>query len=115
MIKIGIGQTAEIEEFHPVVEYSIDKIIETGQGINRIIGMTSKEEDLEVMWGYIRIRIIGDRIIEVYIKEVLGMKIITEVEVGLKRDSTKVIWEGMIEVVVADLGQDQEWVQIGIK
>ena len=46
------------------------------------------------------------------IEETIGIRIITEVEVGLERGSTKVIWEGMIEVVVVDLGQDQEWVQI---
>ena len=28
IIKIGIDQTMEIEEFHLVVEYSVDKIIE---------------------------------------------------------------------------------------
>ena len=29
IIKIGIDQTVEIEEFHLVVEYSVDKITET--------------------------------------------------------------------------------------
>ena len=40
MIKIGIDQTVDIEEYHSLVEYSVDKITETGQGMNRIIGMT---------------------------------------------------------------------------
>ena len=40
IIKIGTDQTAEIEEFHLVIDYSMDKIIETDQGMNRIIGMT---------------------------------------------------------------------------
>ena len=29
IIKIGIDQTAKIEEFHLVVEYGVEKIIET--------------------------------------------------------------------------------------
>ena len=113
IIKIGIDQTAEIEKFCLVVEYSVDKITETGKGMNRSIGMTFGEEILEVMWAHIRIRIIEDRIIEVDIEETIGMRIMTEVEEGLEKGNIRVILEGTIEVVV-DLGQDQEWVLIEI-
>ena len=45
---------------------------------------------------------------EVDIEETMEMRIITEVGVGLEKDNVKVILEGMIEVAVVDLGQDQE-------
>ena len=48
-IRTGMGQTAEIEEFHLVVEYSVDKHIEIDQGMNRIIEMTLGKEALEVV------------------------------------------------------------------
>ena len=44
IIKIDIDQTVEIEEFHLVVEYSVNKIIEMDENMNRIIGMTIGEE-----------------------------------------------------------------------
>ena len=47
IIRVGLDQIVEIGEFHLVVGYSVDKIIETGQGMNRIIGMTLGEEILE--------------------------------------------------------------------
>ena len=37
------------EEFHLVVEYSVDKITEIDQGMNRIVGMTLGEKTLEVI------------------------------------------------------------------
>ena len=49
IIRIGIDQVVEIGEFHLVVEFSMDKIIEIDQGMNRAIGMTLEEEILEVM------------------------------------------------------------------
>ena len=49
MIKIGIDQIAGIEIFYLVVKYRVDKIIEVGQGMNKIIGITVEEEILEVM------------------------------------------------------------------
>ena len=49
IVTIGIGQMAEIEEFHLVVGYSVDKFIETDQDMNRITGMILEEEILEVM------------------------------------------------------------------
>ena len=39
----------EIGEFHLLVEFSMDKIIEVDQGMNRAIGITLEEETLEVM------------------------------------------------------------------
>ena len=49
IIKIDIDQRVEIGEFHLVVEYSVDKIIETDWDMNRIIGMILGEETLEVI------------------------------------------------------------------
>ena len=71
IIKIGIDQIVEIGEFHLVVEYSEDEIIETDQDMKRIIEMIVGEtfplleEILEVMWEPIRIRMLEDKIIEV--------------------------------------------------
>ena len=48
-IRTGIDQITEIEEFHSVVEYNVDKITDIDQGMNSIIGMTLEEETLEVM------------------------------------------------------------------
>ena len=45
-IGIGLDQLVEIGEFHLVVGYSVGKIIETDQDMNRIIGMTLGEEIL---------------------------------------------------------------------
>ena len=114
MIKIGIDQTAQTEEFHLVVEYSVVKIIGTDQGMNKIIQMTLGKETLEVMWECIRIRILAGRIIEVDIGETIGMRIMKEVGVALEEGNIKVIQEGTIEVAVVDLGQDQVWVLIEI-
>ena len=48
IIRIGIDQIAEIEEFHLVVEFSVDRAIEIDQDMNRFIGMTLEEETLGV-------------------------------------------------------------------
>ena len=48
-IRTGIDQTAEIEDFHLVVEYSVDKITQIDQGIKGIIGITLGEGALEVI------------------------------------------------------------------
>ena len=48
IIRIGKDQVVEIGEFHLVVEFGVDNIIEVDQGINRAIGMTLEEETLEV-------------------------------------------------------------------
>ena len=44
----GIDQIVEIEKSNLVVEFSMDKIIEVDQGMNKTIGMTLGEEILEV-------------------------------------------------------------------
>ena len=75
MIKLCIDQVVEIEEFHLVVEFSVDKITEVDQGMNKAIGMTLDEETLDQMREHIKIRILGDRIIEVDTEEIIGMKI----------------------------------------
>ena len=49
MIRIGIDPIVEIEEFNLVVEFSMDKVTEVDQGMDKAIGMTSREEILEVM------------------------------------------------------------------
>ena len=48
IIKIGVGQLAEIEEFSLVVEFSMDKI-EVDLGANKITGVIIGEETLEVI------------------------------------------------------------------
>ena len=70
IIKICTDQIAETGEFNLV-----DKV-EVEPGMNRIIA----EEILELMWECIKI--LGDRI-EEDIEEIIGMKIITEKEVGV--------------------------------
>ena len=72
-IRIGIDQIAEIEESNLVVEYSRDKIREVDLGMNKTIGMAIGEEILEVMQECIRVRILGDRTIEVVAEEIIEM------------------------------------------
>ena len=74
-IRIGIDQIVEIEESTLVVEFSMDKSTEVGQGMDKAIGMTLGEEILEVMQEHIKVRILEDRIIEVDIEEIIEMKI----------------------------------------
>ena len=109
-IKLGIDQKAEIDKF------SIDKI-EVNLGMDKITGLIIGEETLEVTWEHIKSS--EDRIIEEDIEEIIGMKIITEKEVGvgLEEDHIQtIIAEGETGVVViVDQGQDQEQVQIYIE
>ena len=84
-IRIDIDQTVEIEESNLVVEFSMDKIMEVDQGMNKTIGMTIGEEILEVTQECIRVRILGDRIIEVDTEGIIEMKIMKEVEVGREK------------------------------
>ena len=49
------------------------------------------------------------------IGEVIGVRIMKEVGVGLEKDNTKTIIEGMTEVLVVDLDQVQEQVLIEIE
>ena len=111
-VRTDIDQIVEIEESNLAVEFSMDKITEVDQGMDRVIGMTLGEEILEAIWECIRIRILEDRIIGVDIEEIIGMKITKEVGVGLEKGHIQKASEGMTEVVVtSDQGQDQEWLQ----
>ena len=47
-IRMGIDQIVEREEPNLVVEFSMDKITEVGQGMNKVIEITIGEEILEV-------------------------------------------------------------------
>ena len=47
--KLVIDQVVGIGEFHLVVEFSMDKIIELGQGMNKAIRITLEDETLEVI------------------------------------------------------------------
>ena len=108
-IRIGIDPIAEIEEFNTVVEFSMDKVTEVVQGMDKFLGMILEEEILEEVQEHIKIRTLEDRIIEVDIKETIGIKIMKEVEVGPEKDHIKIISEGMTEVIIiVDQGQDQE-------
>ena len=85
-----------------MVEFSVDKIIEIDQDMNRIIGIILEEIILKVTGEciiiIIRIRITEDRIIEVDMEETIGMKTMKEVGVGPEKDSFDVIMiEGVIE------------------
>ena len=73
-----------------MVEFSMHKMTEVDQGMNKVIGMILEEETLEVTWEHIKIRIWEDRIIEVDIGEIIGMKIMKEVGVCLKKGNIKV-------------------------
>ena len=46
--------------------------------MNKVIGMTLREEILEAMSEHMKIIILEDRIIEVDIEEIIGMKIMKE-------------------------------------
>ena len=59
-------------------------------------------------------KIVEVRIIEVGIETTIEMTILEEVEVGLGKDNTQVIFEGMIEAIV-DQDQVQEPVLIEIE
>ena len=90
IFRIGIDQVVEIGEFHLLVEFSVDKIIEIDQGMNKAIGMMLEWEVLEEMWECIKTRTLEDRIIEVDIEETIGMKIMKEVGVWLEKGNIKV-------------------------
>ena len=94
MIKIHIGQIVEIGEYHSVVEYNMDRTIETDQGIIKTIEVTLGEE------------ICGPqiRIIEVDTEEIIEKIITKEVGVGPGIDNIQTITQVMVEVVV---GLDQ--------
>ena len=117
IIRISIAEIVEIGEFNLVVEINMDRIIEVDQGMDKVIGIVLGEEILEVMQEHIKVQILGDRTIEEDIEEMIGMRIMTEKEigVGLEKDHIQTTVEGETRVVVIVYqGQDQGWVQIGI-
>ena len=86
IIRICIDQVAETGEF------SMDKITEVDQGINKAIGTILGEETLEVMQECTKIKVLEDIIIEVDIEETIGMKIMKEVGVGLEKGNIEVMY-----------------------
>ena len=83
IIKTDIGQIVEIGEYCSVVEYSLDRIMETDQGIMRTIEVISEEEILEGICDWIRI--IEVKILEVDMEGIIGTIIVKEVGVGPPR------------------------------
>ena len=102
IIKIDIGQIVETEEYCSLVEYSMDRITQTDQGIIGTVEVILEEEISKLISS--QIRIIEIKIIEVATEELIETIILKEVEVGLGKDSILIIFEGMIEVIV---GLDQ--------
>ena len=98
IINIDIGQIVEIREYCSVVEYSMDRITETDQGIIQIIEVISEDGILEGICN--QIRIIEVKIIEVDTEETIEMIIMKEVKVGPGIDSILIIPEGMIQTIV---------------
>ena len=80
------------------VEFSINKTIEEGHSMIKIIEVVLGEEILE------EYRITEVRILEVDIEVTLEMITLGEVELGLEKDSIQVVIEEMNKVVV---GPDQ--------
>ena len=109
IIKIDIGQIVEIGEYHSVVEYDMDRITETNQGIIRTIRVILEEEILEGIYSQIRITEI--KFVEMDTGKSIERIIMKEVKVGLGIDSILIKPEGMIEVIVG-LDHIQELVPI---
>ena len=61
--------------------------------MDKAIGTTLGEEILEAIQECIRIKILRDRIIEVDIEEIIGIKIMKEIGVGLQKDHIQIILE----------------------
>ena len=97
-IKICIDQTDEMGKCHIEVELSMDKTIEEGHSIIKIIEVTLGEVILEVC------KITEVKMLEVDIEVILRMTILEEIEVDPEKDSTLVTLGEMIEAVV---DQDQ--------
>ena len=108
-VRIDIDQMVEIGESNLMVEFSMEKITEVDQGMEKAIGKTLGEEILEAIWGDMKIRILEDRIIEVDIEEIIGMRIMKEEGLCLEKGLIQVTSEGMTEVIVTvGQGQDQK-------
>ena len=88
MIKIDIGQIVEIGEYHSVVEYNMDRIIKTDQGIIRTIDVTLEEEILEDICDP-QIRIMEVKFLEVDTEGIT--EVIKEAGVDLGIDDTQII------------------------
>ena len=87
VIKIEIDQIVEIGEYHSVVEYSVDRIIEIDLGKIRITETTLEEVISEEICD-LQIRFIEDKIIEVDTEEIIEMIIKIEVGIDLETDNT---------------------------
>ena len=104
IIKIDIGQIVETGEYHSVVEYKMDRIIVTDQGIIRTIEVILEEETLDKI--SFQIKITEVKIIEADTEEIIEMIIMEGVEVGLGIDIILII-AGTIEAAVG-IDQVQE-------
>ena len=92
IIKIDIGQMVEIGEYHSVVEYNMDRIIETDQGVIITIEVTLEEGILEEICDP-QIRNIEVKILEVDTEGIIAMLIMKEVGVGLGIGDIQIIPE----------------------
>ena len=92
IIKIDIGQIVETGEYCSVVEYNMDRIIETDQGIIRTIDVTLEKETLEKTFNP-QIRIIEVKILEVDTEGITEVIIMKEAGVDLGINSTQIIPE----------------------
>ena len=83
--------------------------MEVSQSMTKTICMTIGEEILDIMCECIRIRILEERIIVVDTEEIIGMKIMKEVGVGLEKGHIQVTLKGTTEaVVIVGQGWDQD-------
>ena len=80
IFKIDIGETVETEEYCSVVDYSMDKITGSDQGIVKIIQVILEEEISEGIFN--QIRIIEIKTTEVDIEEIIETIIMKEAEIG---------------------------------
>ena len=101
IIRTDTDQLVEIGERHLEVELSMDRIIEEGCNMIKIIQVTSGQEILE------ECKITEVKILGVDIEVTIKMKTLERVEVDLEKDSFQVILGEMIKAVV-DQDQAQE-------
>ena len=109
IIKISVGQIAEIEEHQTEIEVNVDKIIEEDCVVLIIIEMIIEEIISEIC------KIIEVKILDVNTKGVVETIIFKEVEVGLGKDNIQVILEGVTEIIVSlDQVQKPLLIEIGL-
>ena len=101
IIKIGIGQIADIEGYHLEVEVSMNKIIGEDHVMLIIIEMTIIIEKTILE----KHKITEVKILQMDIEGIIEMITLEEVEIGLGKDNIQVILAGMTEIVI--VGQDQ--------